>query len=83
MKKEEIMEAKNLNSKTLTELLELEQALICLIEYYDNYARANEGIYEFNAAEIYERSRKLSSYYNEIRISVIEAIEKKVKEEVA
>lgn len=73
---------KDLSSKSLTELLELKSAIEYLIDYYDNYARANTGIYPYETEEFYKMAKDLCDKYYEGLMSVFREIENKVNDEV-
>ena len=80
--KEAQIKFKSLDGKKLDELMSLNAAANFLAEYYENYAKANQGNYTFNAEELYEEARKASLRYRKCEEYVISAIEKKVNSEL-
>lgn len=73
---------RNLSGKTLNELLVLKNSVTSLIEYYDNYAKANTGNYPFDTKEIHDNARNLSLKYGRALVHVINAIKDKTNEEL-
>lgn len=68
----------NLENMELSELLSMEQGVSLLIDYYANFARANEGNYEFDTKAFYDESKDKVFFYNGIRKEILNAIENKV-----
>lgn len=87
MKKTDIKNLKinqaNLEKMELSELLSLEQGISLLIDYYDNFARANEGHYEFDTKAFYDESKDKVFFYNTLRKEILNVIETKVLENCA
>jgi hypothetical protein len=73
---------KSLEGKKLDELMYLNQAANFLAEYYENYAKANQGNYNFDAEDLYENARKTSLIYRKCEEYTISAIEKKLNSEL-
>ena len=73
---------KDLSGKTLKELLTIKDSLSYLIEYYDNYAQANTGNYEYDTKEIYNNAKNMSLKYGKALSRVIQAIAEKVNGEL-
>ena len=73
---------KSLDGKSLDELIYINQAANFLAEYYENYAKANQGNYNFNAEDLYENARKTSLLYRKCEEYIISAIEKKLNSEL-
>lgn len=73
---------KDLSSKSLSELLELKTAAEFLIEYYDNYSKANTGTYPYDTEEIYRTAKDLCEKYHKGLMNVLHTIENKIKEEL-
>lgn len=73
---------KDLNGKTLKELLTLKDAVSSLIKYYDNYAQANTGNYPYDTSAIYDNAKNMSLKYGRALVHVVEAIKDKTNEEL-
>lgn len=73
---------KDLSGKSLKELLTIKNSVVSLIEYYDNFAKANTGNYPFDTREIYDNARNLSLKYGRALVQVINAIKDKTDEEL-
>ena len=69
----------DLTSYSIRELLELKDATRFLIDYYNNYAKANDGQYPFNSQEMFFKATKMASVYSKILVRIIDALEEKVK----
>lgn len=68
----------DLSAYSIKELLDLKESTQALIAYYDNYAKANTGNYEFNALELYAEAREQSEKYNRALAKIYIALENKV-----
>jgi len=68
----------DVSKKSLKELLELKDAVKFLMDYYNNFAQANTGNYEFNSEEIYQNAKNLTERYGKAYNYLIYAIETKV-----
>jgi len=75
-------EYKDLSGKTLKELLDIKEAISYLIQYYDNYAQANTGNYQYDTKEIYETAKSMSLKYGKALVRVIKSITDKVNDEL-
>ena len=75
-------EYKDLSGKPLKELLTIKDSLSYLIHYYDNFAQANTGNYQYDTKEIYDTAKSMSLKYGKALVRVINAITDKTNEEL-
>lgn len=75
-------EYKDLSGKSLKELLTIKDSLSYLIHYYDNFAQANTGNYQYDTKEIYDTAKSMSLKYSKALVRVIKAITDKTNEEL-